>query len=286
MSPLTTVRTELKAAEKKFELLSEEERAKDELLCCSVMRLRWTELSMEYNRNIQLKYVYSQLGDKASNPKFRQVKIRSVLGSWKRELLRQKWYDVRNMLNANALGKRMDKKIETFKEQRSLIAGRSIASLGFVSQPLITELIPYEDPLECILAFGMPSTMHFVPDRNYEYLESSAVKTISEVPTDDESIEAIDEVVKQRLRQRGINLQDDIIAERKKKEEERITEQAKRKEEVEKKKNGNILIIIGLVLLAIIGIIVFVKFKRESARKLAEEACKNAKPSKKGLFGK
>ena len=289
MSPLTTVRADLKAAEKKFGLLSEEERLKDELLCCSVMRLRWTELSMEYNRNIQLKYVYSQLGDKGTNPKFRQLKVRSVFAAWKRELLRQKWLDVRKVLDSNSIGKRMNKKMETFKEQRSLLAGRSLAGLSFVNQPPIADLVPFDDPIESLFAFRIPSTLQIMPNQDHEYLESSAVKTISEVPTEDDSIEAIDESIKQRLRQRGLNLQDDIIEERKKKEEEeRIVEQARRREEEKKnqKKDYTIPIIIVLVLLLIVGIFVFTKVKQEHARKLAEEACKNAQAKKKGWFGK
>jgi hypothetical protein len=291
MSPLATVRAELKAAEEKFNLLTEEERQNDELLCCSVARLRWTELSMEYNRNQQLKYVYSQLGDKAANPKFRQMKIRSLFGAWKREVLRQKWMDVKRVLDGNDFNKRIEKKHERFSEQRALIAGRAIAQLDFVKNPPVADLIQIDDPLESLHCFQIPSECTEFADHMHDYLESSAVKTITEIPSEDETHELIDESIRQRLKERGLALQDEIIEERKRKEEEIIQEQARRKREEEEKakpkSNLTIPIIIILIIVAVIAVFIYVKSKQATARKLAEEACKNAaKNAKKGWFGK
>ena len=318
MSPLTTVKNDLKTVEEKYNLLSEEERQNDQLLLWNFNRLRWTELSMEYNRYIQLQYVYSHLGDRGANPKFRQVKMKPLFKAWKREVLRQNWLDVRKVLDTKALNSRLNRKKDSFSAQRSLLAGKSLAKLGFISQPPLCDLVDVLGPLKALDSFQTPeaTTLGFV-NRELNYAESSAVRTISEAPTTetvDEEQELNVEQVRNRLRARGLVLQQDIIdGKRRAREEkelqerlekERLEQEEREKEEALKEKGGvvsrltkpktpqqkTIAAIVGvglLILIIVVCIFIYIKYKRYEAYKLAQEACKNVPrptPKKKGWF--
>ena len=320
MSPLTVVRNDLKTVEEKYNLLSEEERQNDQLLLCNFNRLRWTELSMEYNRYIQLQYVYEHLGDKGEHPKFRQVKMRPLFKAWKREVLRQNWLDIRKGIDAIAMNSRLDRKKDSFSAQRSLLAGKSLAKLGFVNQPPLIDLVDVLGPLAALDAFQTPEATNLgFANQQLDYCASTAVRTLSEAPTTettDETEELNIEDVRQRLRKRGLVLQEDLIdgktrrrariqslySEENTKEEEK--EEAAPEEQVEERgvfskitkpstpKQKAILaliIIVIIVLLALLGVYIYIRYKRYEAFKIAQEACKNVPrptPRKSSWFSK
>ena len=316
MSPLTVVRNDLKTVEEKYNLLSEEERQKDQLLLCHFNRLRWTELSMEYNRYIQLQYVYEHLGDKGEHPKFRQVKMRPLFRAWKREVLRQNWLDIRKGLDAIALNSRMDRKKDSFSAQRSLLAGKSLAKLGFVNQPPLADLVDVMGPLAVLDAFQTPEATNLgFANKQIDYCASTAVRTISEAPTTetvDETEELNVEAVRQRLRKRGLVLQEDIIDGKRKRlaEEARLEQERALAEEQEKEKEAlkersvlskitkpttpkqkgimAAVIVIFFIVVALLCFFIYIKYKRYEAYKIAQEACKNVpRPTpKKSWFGK
>lgn len=185
MSPLTNVRKELARALEELTTHDSEETA-DPLnnpVTYDVNRLRWVELSIEYNRQVQLQSVFQQLGNKGNSPRFRAVRMKPLFNAWKREILRANWRDVREALDSKALGQRLDNKKEKFAEQRAELTARSFAQKDTVKEPEISGLVNYKHALEILDSFQTPASVRPGFDNQFlDYCASSAVTTISEVP--------------------------------------------------------------------------------------------------------
>ena len=131
MSALGNIKKEMRDVDQKYRSLPPQERARDVTLNLTVNRLRWANLALEYNRFTQLQFVYNHLGDKGSSPEMRQVKMRPLFKAWKREVLRQKWQEVREALDSAGIERRFARKKMGFDSQRAELAGRSLSGLKF-----------------------------------------------------------------------------------------------------------------------------------------------------------
>lgn len=301
MSPLTAVQKDMKEVEKQYYALSPEQREKDVAMNDKINRLRWVQLSIEYNRQIQLQYVYQHLGDKGNNPRFRQVRMKPLFKAWKREILRQKWQEVRKAVDTKALDQRLTRKFDAFSAQRAELAARSIARGNYMEDPPLKGLIDFAGPLAALNAFQTPeSNQTDFYNKGYDYIQSSAVNTISEIPTTEAGIEDPigNEEIKQRLMSRGLKIQDELV-EMPDAEEEIKKNQEMQRERAQKKDSGSsdnksggsktfifILIIVGIAIAAAAAFI-FISRSRAEARRIAELKCQTPTPApKKGWLRK
>ena len=149
--------------------------------------LRWTKLSMEYNRFSQLQFVYNHLGDKGNSPEFRIVRMKPVFRSWKREVLRLKWREVRKALDAAGIEARLSIKKNSFNVQRAKLAERSISALPFLSEAPLSSIIDVRGDIAGLLSFQSPSSVQpgFF-NKGYDFVGTEGVKTISDVESDEE----------------------------------------------------------------------------------------------------
>lgn len=155
-----------------------------------VNRLRWCELSMEYNQHQQLQYIYQFNGDKAANPEFRNIKLRSVLKFWKRERLRQIWLQAQEKLLKKNMVERLNNKNDYYVRQRALLASKSfIKGLDFYTVP-VEDLVPI-DLLNVIDSFQCPASTSFgFENRDHAYCFSDAVKDFSSENETNDTIES------------------------------------------------------------------------------------------------
>ncbi|EAY22233.1 hypothetical protein TVAG_094080 [Trichomonas vaginalis G3] len=300
MSPLTAVQKDMREVEKQYNALTPEQREKDVSMNDKINRLRWVQLSIEYNRQIQLQYVYQHLGDKGNNPRFRQVRMKPLFNAWKREILRQKWLEVRKAVDTKALDQRLTRKFDAFSAQRAELAARSVARCDFLKDPPLKGLIDIADPLAALSAFQTPdSNQTDFYNKGYDFVQSSAVNTISELPTQETNEEPLNnEEIRQRLKSRGIELPDKI--EEAPPVEEEVASVKKLSTERSKKDSGSsdskkgdsksfIYVILAVVLAVIaVGVVIYItKARAAEARRIAQLKCATPTPApKRGWFGK
>lgn len=144
-----------------------------------LQRLRWCQLSMEYNQHQQLQYIYQFNGDKAANPEFRKIKLRSVFRFWKREKLRSIWKQVHEEVLKKNIDSRVNNKNDYFMRQRALLSARSfVKGLNFYTVP-VEDLVPI-DLIKAIDCFQCPESANFGwENRERGFCESDAVKDFS-----------------------------------------------------------------------------------------------------------
>ena len=276
MSQLTAIQRELKEKLDHYTSLSEAERTQDKQLNDELNQLRWLELSMSYNRQTQLQFVLHHLGDKGSNPKFRQVQMRPLFSAWKREILRLRWRDVNDIISNQAYGVTLQKRFDQFTNQRTQLTAKNIKNYNFVNNKPILDLIAIDDPFENLNCF---QTKEAQSDEFYQqglnYLASSAVKTFSTLPTEetlDENREQNEEL-RRRLIARGLILDDEP--------QEKLLSASERaymssqKEDVKKKSNAltiTIIIVVLLIICVLIGLYIS-KMKADEALRIQQEQC-------------
>ena len=154
-------------------------------------RLMWLKVAMTINRQTQLQSLYSHLGSKGKDPKFRQIRMSAFWNQWKRQSIRADWNQLLLDINhKNALDQVHLNKL-TMDRQRSEIAARNfVKALDTtpIDNPLsylftkekVSYLYSYENPVSCRPGFY---------NRGIDFLASSAIRTLSEAPvTDDESV--------------------------------------------------------------------------------------------------
>ena len=278
MSPLTAVQRELKDKLDHYSRLSEDERTHDKQLNDEINQLRWVELSMQYNRQTQLQFVLQHLGDKGSNPAFRQAQMRPLFSAWKREVLRQRWHEINEIISNQAYGVRLQKRFDQFANQRTTLAAKNIKNCNFITNKPLLDLINIDDPFENLQSFQTKEAQSAeFYDEGLNYLASSAVKTFSTLPTEEtleENKDKMDEELRQRLIARGLILDDDMPQEKLLSASERAV-RSHRQEDIKKKSNAlKITIIVVIILIIIIFIAIFIS-KRNAAEalRIQQEQC-------------
>jgi hypothetical protein len=285
LSPLNEVQNKLKDKLAQYERLNDEERTHDKDLNDEINQLRWVELAMQFNRQTKLQSVLQHLGDKGSNPSLRQVKVRPVFNAWKREILRQRWQEVVGLTSNQALASRLTKRFETFSNQRSQVAAKSITNLNLITDKPIIDLLGIDEACDALDSFQTKeSQKQENVDEGFDYIASSAVATITELPTaetfdSEKPKEGIDDEIKQRLKSRGLEIEEEEEPKRIMSASERAARNLKR-EEVKEKSNG-LKITIIIVVLLIIGICAFIFISKRSSNemKIQQEQCYTATPT-------
>lgn len=284
LSPLYDVQKQLKEKLDRYEQMNSDERTHDKDLNDEINQLRWVDIAMQYNRQIKLQNVLHHLGDKGSNPSLRQVKIRPVFAAWKREVLRQRWEEVVGRTSNQALAARLSKKFETFSNQRSQVAAKSMSNLDLITDKPIIDLLDIDAASIALDSFQTKESQKPENlDQGLNFMASSAVGTFSEIPTaetmeEPKSTDGIDDEIKKRLVSRGLSIEEEqpkkIMS-----SSERAARNLKR-EEVKEKSNGLKITIIVVVLLIIgICIAIFISKRSSSEFKIQQEQCYTATPT-------
>lgn len=273
MSALNTSKEDLTHVNTIYDNLSPEEQQSNKEINLKLNKLRWVNLSMEYNRQTQLQYVFQHLGDKGSNPRLRNIRMKPVFAAWKREILRQKWREVSEAINSNSIHKNLDKKFDSFAIQRATLSARSMEGSKLLANPPVLDLLGLDDPLDFIDSFQTKEAQKsefFL--QGIDFLQSSACKTITEIPETEDNDPLGGGDVRSRLKSRGLELDDD--------QPEKLISGAERAlrqyqdHDVKQKSSGltKTIIIIVAAIVAIALIIIFVKGKSVfNAPQLPEE---------------
>jgi hypothetical protein len=289
MSPLTEAKRNLEVITAKYEMMNPEERTNDEMINNQVNRARWVELAIEYNRNIQIQYVYQHLGDKGTKPEFRQLKIKNALKNWKRELLRLKWKDAANNLNAKSNEKSINKKKENFSFQRSEIAGKSFAYGTSFDPELLNGLLDVDSSIEELFGFQMPQLNTSIPVHdNIEFESSGACTEFSTIPPTEEDESHNQDYVnkfKKRFREIGDDKAKTVKGEkgRKGKGEQEF---AVRKRGIESDKKGKSVVPIIAIISIILLITAFLFYKFDLMEYITLPKPTPTPVPKKGWFSK
>lgn len=305
MSPLTEAQKDLAAITAKYEKLSPEQRDADEVLNCQINRARWVELAIEYNRNKQLQNVYKHLGDKATNPEFRNFKLRKVIKDWKRELLRSKWQEVAQVINLGKQEKKISEKKDVFTLQRAQLSAKAFATKLPIDQDIFVGILGANQSVEELFSFVTPEAMAstFRNAEELNFMASEACTDISTVPETQEEESNNPEFIEEMKRR----------IQKKQEEEQKIVEEEKamqieaeksfrrralneeyagrpqdeenteNKNEAQPPKSNNV-IIIAVIAIIVLLIAAFIFFRtRSNATKLVCKATPTPKP-KKGWF--
>ncbi|EAY00735.1 hypothetical protein TVAG_085690 [Trichomonas vaginalis G3] len=159
------------------------EKQKNETIKYKRNGLLWVELSMEYNRHVQLQYVLEHLGDKGSNPKLRKIKMSPVFSWWKREMLRQRWREINETLHYNDVTKKIEAKYSDFANERAEEASKQMNSLQTLQNPPIKDLVSLE-ALSDLNSFVIPHvaiTSNLSGFNDADYCQSTIVDEITGV---------------------------------------------------------------------------------------------------------
>ena len=258
MSVLKEVKKELREVEEKYRSMTQEEQTTDVYINDKLNRLRWTNLSMEYNRFSQLQYVYNRLGDKGANPRFRQVKMKPLFNAWKREVLRQKWREAREAIDTAGIQKRLSLRKMNFDSQRAQLAAKALSGLDFLNEPPLAGLVELNEDLNNLLSYQSPQSVSLgFFNQGYDFVTTNGVKTFTDIPTSELSADSennVNEEIRSRLTSRNLSVPE--IEEEKidakvddKEKAEKLPEKA---EKAAKSAGSNIAVIIILVLLVLI----------------------------------
>ena len=293
MSVLKEVKKELREVEEKYRSMTQEEQTTDVYINDKLNRLRWTNLSMEYNRFSQLQYVYNRLGDKGANPRFRQVKMKPLFNAWKREVLRQKWREARAALDTAGIQKRLSLRKMNFDNQRAQLAAKALSGLDFLNEPPLAGLVELNDDLNNLLSYQSPQSVSLgFFNQGYDFVTTNGVKTFTDIPTSELSADSennVNEEIRNRLTSRNVSPPEI--------EEEKIDEKVDAKEEAEKlpekveneqQKTGKTNYIPVIIILVLLVLICAVGGYLAFSGKLEElKATPTPTPTpKKGWFGK
>lgn len=210
MSELNRSKEDLTHVNTMYDELSPEEQKTNTEINRKLNKLRWVNLSMEYNRQTQLQYVFQHLGDKGSNPRLRSVRMKPMFSAWKREILRQKWREVSEAINSENVHKRLDKKFDSFAQQRATLSARNMEKSNVLLNPPVLDLLDMQDQLNFIDSFQTKESQkaEFF-SQGIDFLQSSACKTITEIPETEDNDPIGGGDVQSRLRSRGLNLEED-----------------------------------------------------------------------------
>lgn len=233
-------------------------------------RLQWVKLCMQANRQTQLQYVLHHLGNKSNSPKFRAVRMRPAFHAMRREVLRDNWRQIRDIIDMKALTQRMGKKKDTFASQRAELAARYFSNMERVQNPDLDGLVAVGNLVEAIDCFMTPNSCKpGFHNQFLDYCASSAVKTISEIPLSVEEEDWVDSVrsVKGLSSPQGSQI-----------DEEDTKEKALVEQKFEEKESKGLYIVIFILFVLIAAIAVYLLFGR--IRSNQERICDSNYPDK------
>ena len=303
LSALKEVERDLEDAQTTIDSLGPEEHFKARGLFLELNRLRWIQLSMQFNQHTQLQYIHQQNSDKSSNPKFRQILMRPLFNFWKEELIRDNWIQLHKSILEKAAEQRIFARADHFQRQRTILTSKHYSMKYDEFDKLTKELL---GPIEFsqIDSFMTPRSANpRFQNLNHNYCSSDALGEWSDISEEeDEEEEEYD--INGNIEKREINIetnekQDDeqidskhiepesdkeineIIENEKtkhqKEESDRtlpIAENETIKEQTKKKRISPIFIILISVLLtiAIIGVYLFFKHNNSSSEQIVDFA--------------
>ena len=145
-------------------------------------RLMWLKVAVKLNMQTQLQSLYSHLGSKGKDPRFRSIRMATFWRQWKRQTIRDDWQNIfLDLRHKNALNEIHSNKI-MIDRQRSEISARNFVKTPIAQySPLeslfnnkqLSYLYAYENPVACRPGYY---------NRGIDFLASSAVRTLSEAP--------------------------------------------------------------------------------------------------------
>lgn len=145
----------------------------------TLRRLKWLEVAMVYNRQLQLKYIYETLGNKGNAPEFRAVRMSQFWHQWKRESLRSDWAILRQCVDRRMATREINDKSNFLESQRIELAARHFLGLDKVKKMPTDEIINIK-PLEPVYSFVTPKAI--LPgfyNQVVDLAESTQVTTMS-----------------------------------------------------------------------------------------------------------
>jgi hypothetical protein len=155
-------------------------------------RLRWLAVAMEYNRHTQMQYIFQTLGSKEKSPKFRAVRMGPFWQQWKRQSLRSDWATIRECVDKRAIGTDLKYSSRFFESQRVELAARAFQNSEFLKKMPISAILTPK-PVEALYPFTTPgSTRPGYFNQGYNYVESAALTTMSDVSDSETETQEID----------------------------------------------------------------------------------------------
>lgn len=149
------------------------------------LRLRWLQVAMSFNRQKQLQYIYAQCGSKGNDPKFRSIRMRSFMNQWKRQVIRDDLIEHLKILRHNHHMEQIKATKMQMIAQRSEISARKFPKTVMLDQMTLSSLFTPKESINRLNAFEAPTTCRpGYYNRGYQFLETTAVRTLSTAPTE------------------------------------------------------------------------------------------------------
>lgn len=255
-------------------------------------RLKWLNVAMEYNRQKQMQYVFANLGSKGKSPAFRAIRMRPFWHMWRKESLRIDWNEIRENIDRKMMIQDLSETTRYFESQRIELACRAFAQSPAILQLPLADIVNSKKVKE-LYTFQTPGSVRpGYYNQGYNYVESAALSTFSDVsdsepqtesvdpwdrPLEEEFVELAEErgfIEQQKQAEQKVEDRDVPIDEPEEKVENKSeniqNEQVEKKEEpIEKsakpqssKKKNVLYIIIALIAIAILCAASFIAYKQ------------------------